>query len=55
MLERQFGVHARTAKRDLSDLAERGLVRFVRVGKAGYYRLTSELATTACVGAIEGA
>ena len=51
MLEKQFGIHARTAKRDLSDLAERGLVRFVRVGKAGYYQATSEPAELACVGA----
>ncbi len=37
MLEKRFGVHARTAKRDLAQLVERRLVRFVRVGKAGYY------------------
>jgi len=38
-LERRFGVHARTAKRDLADLAERGLIEFVRTPRPGYYRL----------------
>ena len=51
MLERQFDIHSRTAKRDLGDLAERGIVQFVRVGKAGYYQLISESSELACAGA----
>ena len=39
-LEKEFAVHAGTAKRDLRELVHRGLVEFVRTGRSGYYRLT---------------
>ena len=39
-IENQFGVGEKTAKRDLSDLAKRGLIEFVRTPRPGYYRLT---------------
>lgn len=39
MLEARFGVHARTAKRDLADLSHRGLITFVGDGREGYYVL----------------
>lgn len=38
-IEDQFGVGEKTAKRDLSDLAKRGLVEYVRTPKPGCYRL----------------
>ncbi len=38
-LERQFGTHARTAKRDLLELNQLGLLEFAGEGRAGYYRL----------------
>jgi predicted DNA-binding transcriptional regulator YafY len=41
MLEQKFEVADKTAKRDLADLTARGAVEFVRVGRDGYYRLSS--------------
>ena len=38
LLEQRFGVHTRTAKRDLADLCQRGLIEFVGNGPNGYYR-----------------
>jgi len=37
--ERQFNIHALTAKRDLADLNQRGLIEFVGDGREGFYRL----------------
>ena len=39
-LEKEFAIHAGTAKRDFRELVHRGLVEFVRTGRSGYYRLT---------------
>jgi len=37
--ERRFNIHARTAKRDLADLNQRGLIEFIGDGREGFYRL----------------
>lgn len=42
-LEKRFQVHAKTAKRDLSDLVRHGLIEYVRSGQGGYYRLQRPL------------
>jgi DNA-binding response OmpR family regulator len=39
-VEKQFRVCPRTVKRDLADLAERGLIEFVETPRPGYYRVT---------------
>ena len=36
---KQFGCSAKTAKRDLAELRERGLVEFVGAPRTGHYRL----------------
>lgn len=41
MLEEKFDVSDKTAKRDLAELASRGAVEFVRVGRGGYYWLAT--------------
>jgi hypothetical protein len=42
-LERRFDVHAKTAKRDLANLVERGLIEFVRTPRPGHYQLRRPL------------
>ncbi|NLY02756.1 MAG: DeoR family transcriptional regulator [Rhodopirellula sp.] len=37
-VERQFGVGEKTAKRDLSELVEWGLIEYMRRGRKGSYR-----------------
>ena len=37
MLEKRFGIHSRTAKRDLAQLTQRDLIKFVGDSRAGYY------------------
>lgn len=37
MLEKRFGIHSRTAKRDLAELTQKGLIEFVGDSRAGYY------------------
>ena len=39
MVEKQFGVGDKTAKRDLSGLVQRGLIVYLRQGREGRYRL----------------
>lgn len=41
-VERQFKIVAKTAKRDLSDLADRGLIVFQRTPRPGHYRLAKK-------------
>jgi hypothetical protein len=41
LLEQKFGVSDKTGKRDLSDLARRGKIEYVRRGRDGYYRLAA--------------
>lgn len=38
-LEKHFGIGSKTAKRDLSDLTDRGLIEFARTPRPGHYRL----------------
>ncbi len=38
-IEREFGVSEKTAKRDLADLIQLGVVEYYRVGRVGAYRL----------------
>ena len=38
MVEKRFGVVAKTAQRDLTQLASRGRIEYVRIGRSGYYR-----------------
>ncbi|KAA0219680.1 MAG: response regulator [Phycisphaerae bacterium] len=38
-LEKHFGIGSKTAKRDLSDLTDRGLIEFVRTPRPGHYRI----------------
>jgi hypothetical protein len=42
VFERRFEIGITTAKRDLLDLTRRGLVRFVREGRNGFYELAEE-------------
>jgi len=39
-VEREFGVDERTAKRELGELSEAGMIEFDRREYQGYYRLT---------------
>ena len=39
MVEDQFGVGDKTAKRDLSELVQSELIEYQRQGRDGYYRL----------------
>lgn len=41
MIEKKFGIHEKTAKRDLTDLTRRKLIEYVRDGQGGHYRLVS--------------
>ena len=43
MLEKRFGVHSRTAKRDLAQLTQRDLIEFVGDSRAGYYAARRQL------------
>jgi hypothetical protein len=38
-VESQFGIGEKTAKRDLAELVQRGIIEFVRHGRGGCYRL----------------
>jgi len=38
MVEKRFGVVAKSAQRDLTQLASRGRIEYVRIGRSGYYR-----------------
>lgn len=40
-VEKQFGIGPKTAKRDLADVAKRGLIEFVRTPRPGHYRLAT--------------
>lgn len=42
MVERQFGIKDKQAKRELSGLSRRGLIRFIRKPRPGYYALRSK-------------
>lgn len=42
MVERQFGIKDKQAKRELSGLSRRGLIRFIRKPRPGYYVLCSK-------------
>ena len=41
MVEREFGVGEKTAKRDLSELVQRRMIEYQRVGREGAYRLVT--------------
>ena len=41
MIEKKFGIHEKTAKRDLTDLTRRRLIEYVRDGQGGHYRLVT--------------
>ena len=43
MVEREFDVGEKTAKRDLSELVQRGLIEYLRHGRNGCYRLADRL------------
>ena len=40
-LERRFSIHMRTAKRDLSELVQEGLIEFQGQQIDGYYRVAA--------------
>ncbi len=40
-VEKQFGIGPKTAKRDLTDVAKRGLIEFARTPRPGHYRLAT--------------
>lgn len=42
MVEREFDVAEKTAKRDLAELVRYGMIRYVRRGRMGHYRLAAE-------------
>ncbi len=42
MLEREFNIATKTAKRDLSELVQWGLIEYLRCGRSGCYRLRSQ-------------
>jgi DeoR/GlpR family transcriptional regulator of sugar metabolism len=46
MVEREFDVGEKTAKRDLSELVQRGLIEYLRHGRNGCYRLVRETHST---------
>ena len=39
MIEEEFGVGEKTAKRDLAELTRAGVIESVRTARGGYYRL----------------
>lgn len=41
MIEKKFGIHEKTAKRDLTDLTRRKVIEYVRDGQGGLYRLVT--------------
>jgi len=43
MVEQQFGIGEKTAKRDLSELVQLGQIKYERQGRDGCYRLTRPL------------
>ena len=43
MVEDQFGVGDKTAKRDLSELVQLELIEYQRQGRDGYYRLAKSV------------
>lgn len=46
MVEDQFGVGDKTAKRDLSELVQLELIEYERQGRDGYYRLAKSVSAS---------